>query len=278
MNKRSEIGAKLLLYSKCKDTEQTIATFIITFPKFIQAHINSHRALSRNANSSRATPAKVLRRRIIKDPYLPIEFGKERSGMRGGEEIQGVKLFISKKVWLWSRYIPCVFHFIGEKMGIHKEIINRIIEPWTWTQVILTSTEFSNFIKLRADNAAQPEIQKIAKDIKYLLDNNIPTEINSGDWHIPFIKLEEIAKYDIETLKKIATARCARISYKLYNGTLSNPEKDIELCNKLIKEGHWSPFEHVAQALSKKERIGNFVGFKQYRKFFENENGGDYYM
>jgi len=87
---------------------------------------------------------------------------------------------------------------------------------------------------------------------------------------------DEFGKYDIEILKKISVARCAHISYKLNGGTQSSAEKNVTLCNRLINDGHWSPFEHVAIVLSTTERCGNFLGFKQYRKFFESENGGDY--
>jgi thymidylate synthase ThyX len=76
--------------------------------------------------------------------------------------------------------------------------------------------------------------------------------------------------------KKISAARCARVSYSLFNAKTSDSTSDLRLCEKLSSSGHWSPFEHAAQALAAKERVGNFVGWKQYRKEFENENNGDY--
>jgi hypothetical protein len=52
----------------------------------------------------------------------------------------------------------------------------------------------------------------------------------------------------------------------------------MALCDRLAKyyPRHLSPFEHVAQALPTSERMGNFVGFGQYRKEFKDESGGDY--
>jgi len=276
MEKSYKINAKLLLYSQSSETGQRIATFVLTIPKFIQAQINSHRALSRNANSSRATPAKVLRKRVLYTPYIPIQFSSKKSGMRGGDELSGMRLFLVRKLWLWSRFLPCLFHYLAEKIGLHKEIVNRIIEPWMWTQVVATATEWKNFIKLRTNNNAQPEIQIIAKNIETALDRERPKILKTGEWHLPFIGQDEFGKYDIEILKKISVARCAHISYKLNGGTQSSAEKNVTLCNRLINDGHWSPFEHVAIVLSTTERCGNFLGFKQYRKFFESENGGDY--
>lgn len=270
-----KISVQLLLYSQ-SESGKKIATFVVTMPKFIQAQINSHRMLSRNAASSRAMPSKIIRRRVLKNPFLPIEFSKNQSGMRGGEKFKGIKLFFVKKIWLWSRYIPCFFHYLGEKLKIHKEVLNRIIEPWMFTQVLITATEWGNFLKLRIDNSSQPEIQYIAKEIKKLLDNNNPNILKHSEWHLPFINEEEKMKFSLDELKKISTARCARVSYKLYDGKDSNLLKDVELCEKLISGGHWSPFEHIATPEEHGERISNFIGWKQYRKEFSYEDGTNY--
>lgn len=271
-----KVSAKLLLHSESKNTGKRIATFVVTIPKFIQAHINSHRSLSRNASSSRAMPAKVIRQRVLKSPFIPIEFGKNKPGMRGGEKVTGLSLWFARTSWLWARYIPCFFHWVCEKLNIHKEVLNRLIEPWMFTEVVITATEWGNFIKLRGDNAAQPEIQVIAKEIEMLLKNSKPALLEIGEWHLPFITDQEKKDNKIEDLLKISVARCARISYKLYDGAVSNLEKDISLCNRLIEQGHWSPFEHLATPMNSLERSGNFIGWGQYRKQFENENGGDY--
>lgn len=270
------VSAKILTYSESKSTGKRIATFVVTIPKFIQAHINSHRSLSRNAGSSRAIPAKIIRKRVLENPFIPIEFGKNKPGMRGGEEVTGFSLWFARTSWLWARYIPCYFHWVCEKLNIHKEVINRLIEPWMFTEVVVTATEWQNFIKLRGDNAAQPEIQVIAKDIERLLRDSKPTILEAGEWHLPFINEQEKKDFKIEDLLKISVARCARVSYKLYDGTSSNLEKDVLLCNKLVEQGHWSPFEHVATPINSMGRSGNFVEWNQYRKQFEKENGGDY--
>lgn len=266
----------MLLYSESETTHKRIATFVITIPKFLQAQINSHRALSRNSGSSRAIPAKMIRKRVIENPFIPVEFGHNQPGMRGGKEVSGLPLVFAKQCWLWARFIPCFFHYVGEKLNIHKEVLNRLIEPWMFTEVVLTATEWSNFIKLRSDNAAQPEIQIIAKEIKMLLENEKPQILKTGEWHLPFVAPEEMVKYDLENSQKISAARCARVSYKLYDGSASNIDKDVALCDKLIKDGHWSPFEHIAMATDTLGRSGNFVGWNQYRKEFDNEDGNEY--
>lgn len=271
----NNIEVNLITYSEAVDTQKRLATFVLKIPKFLWGHIISHRALSRNSASSRAIPAKWIRKNVLQNPFLPVYFGENKPGMQSGNALKGVKLWTAKKIWLWSRYVPVFFHYLGEKIGIHKEVVNRLIEPWLMVDIIITATEWSNFISLRANEAAQPEIQYVAEQINNLLNKQFPTKLQTGDWHIPFI-LEKEKDLDIETKKKVSAARCARVSYSLFNGKTSDIDSDLRLCEKLSSSGHWSPFEHVAQALDKKERIGNLIGWKQYRKEFEMESGGDY--
>lgn len=125
-----------------------------------------------------------------------------------------------------------------------------------------------------------------------------PKQLAAGDWHIPFgdnfdekklsdlvLKLNNNIVCDMvgwfenevnELKKKIAVARCARISYFNYEGK-DDYEADVKLCDRLFGNipKHLSPTEHIAMAVNDDIFIGNFRGFKQYRKFFDNENLSD---
>lgn len=271
----NNIKVTLIKYSESTDTQKRLATFVLKIPKFLWGHIISHRTLSRNSASSRAIPAKRIRKYVLNDPFLPVYFGENKAGMQSGKPFTGLRLMLAKRIWLWSRYIPVLFHYLGEKLGMHKEVVNRLIEPWLMVDVIVTATEWSNFISLRLNEAAQPEIRYVAEKINNLLQNQKPNLLHSGDWHLPFI-MENEAALDLEIKKKVSAARCARVSYSLFDGKTSDVESDLRLCEKLSSSGHWSPFEHVAKALDKKKREGNLIGWKQFRKEFENESGGDY--
>ena len=271
----NKISVKLIQYSECEATSKRIATFVLTMPKFIQPHINSHRALSKNSASSRAVPAKKLRAKVLNSPFIPVYFGENKAGMQSGVALKGFRLFVAKRVWLWSRYVPVFLHYIGEKVNLHKEILNRLIEPWIMTEVVLTGTEWSNFLKLRNNEMAQPEIQAVAKQISDIFEKSSPSKLKIGEWHTPFLKDDE-KTLSLDIQKRVCTARCARVSYFLFDGKQSDVDSDIKLCERLLTSGHWSPFEHVAQATASLERSGNFVGWKQYRKEFEQESGGDY--
>lgn len=271
---RNNMKVNLLQYSESV-TGKRLATFTLRIPKFIWGHIISHRVLSRNSASSRAIPAKRIRQSVLRDPHLPIYFGENKPGMQSGKSLTGFKLYLAQKVWLWARYIPVVFHYFGEKIGIHKEVINRMLEPWLMVDIIVTATEWNNFLKLRMNEAAQPEIRYAAEEIDMLLKREVPIKLSVGQWHLPFVSPQE-KKLDIETQKKISAARCARVSYSLFDGSKSDIQSDLKLCERLSSSGHWSPFEHAAMAMDMDTRAGNFIGWKQYRKEFENESGNDY--
>lgn len=127
---------------------------------------------------------------------------------------------------------------------------------------------------------------------------------DSTHWNYPdgkFPTPESVVEDNIMTKVKIATARCARISYNTFEGK-DDYEADIKLHDRLASSGHWSPFEHCARAMSNHEYemwiggntgnynpttstaiiptavkgvCGNFRGFIQYRKLFNNENRTD---
>ena len=127
--------------------------------------------------------------------------------------------------------------------------------------------------------------------MKALYETNKPVQLKAGEWHVPFgdklddnqicslittdnLTLGEFLEAKEEIKRKIAIARCARVSYLNYEGK-DDYAADVKLCDRLFGSvpRHLSPTEHVAQALDSTEFIGNFKGFKQYRKFFADESG-----
>jgi thymidylate synthase ThyX len=184
--------------------------------------------------------------------------------------------------------------------GLHKQICNRVLEPWFNIRVILTGTDFENFFALRAHADAQPEFQVLAYKMLQAYNDSTPKHLKGGEWHIPFgdnMDMEKIfmldehdlahAEFDASKLDggseynqimdaikiKIAIARCARISYFNFEGK-DDYAKDIKICDKLFGSipRHLSPTEHIAQATEDDTYSANFCGFKQYRKIFEDEN------
>ena len=254
-------------------SNQRITSFVCVFPRFILSEFNTHRMLSRNAASSRAIPTKKFLEQIINDPVFPIHWGKNQSGMQAFLELDEEKKQSAKKIWLEARdkMIDSVSKL--QELGLHKQITNRLLEPWFNATVIVTATDYENFFKLRINKNAQPEIFELATLMKKEIDKSIPKKVDIGCWHIPFADKHINNVPEEKNLLKIGVARCARVSYLNFEGVIDY-EKDYALHDQLKNDGHWSPFEHCATPCSESNRTyGNFSGWKQYRKFFKEENG-----
>lgn len=272
-----------------------LTTFELTYPRFVHAELMTHRLFSRNSASSRALPTKKLLEQIKNNPVIPKWWGKNQSGMQAREELKGWRLFLAKRTWLFARRLAIMAAVLMHWLGLHKQIANRVLEPWMFITVIVTSSEYENWFYLRDSEYAQPEIAWVAREMRKLYESNEPDKLLIGDWHLPYVELvdkesplyvdvEELASIlgksarphntaVVDMLIKIATARCARVSYLTHDGK-RDYSKDIELHDKCRDNGHWSAFEHAAECDGESSRHGNFVGWRQYRKSFKNEHAG----
>lgn len=256
-----------------------LTTWELTYPRFVHAELMTHRLFSRNSASSRAIPVETLMRRVQQDPALPVWWGKNQSGMQAREELDLESQSKARDLWLLARdqMLEAVKQL--QEIGLHKQLANRLIEPWMFITVIVSATEFDNWFHLRNHKDAQPEISWVARSMWTQYNERAPRRVAEGTWHLPLVTDEERMSMDESMLKKVSTGRCARVSYLTHEGK-RDLEKDIELHDRLCKgpetgePGHWSPFEHVAQALATPVRSGNFIGWKQYRKEFETEHFG----
>ena len=302
------IEARILLDS-VNPLGNRITTWVLKFPRFILPEFNTHRAFSRNASSSRAIPVKKMLEDVKNNPAMPVFWGKNQSGMQAAEELDDTTPLhlwerngspypdpytttarrAVKDQWLKAR--DAAIYHVEEmvKFGLHKQIANRLLEPWMHITVLATATEHENFFALRAHKDAQPEFQALAYKMLDLYQSNHPTKLKEGEWHIPFgDKIDPIRVYDAvsgscgdfklyqEACIKIATARCARVSYLNFDGK-DDYMADLALTKRLSESGHWSPFEHCAIAQSGEiaRMSGNFRGWEQYRKQFPQENRRD---
>jgi hypothetical protein len=249
-----------------------ITTFILKYPRYIHAEVMTHRCLSKNCSSSRAIPMSKIIKQVISDPVIPLHFGANQKGMAANQELKGWRYWVAKKLWLLSRWPAVGFALAMNKLGLHKQIGNRVLESWCYIHVVLTGTEWSNFYSLRCDkDHAHPDIYNLAEKMLAAQNESWPTE---SKYHLPFITREEKELYYCDLLAqiKISVARCCRVSYLNHDKTSSVKERDFELYDDLLKNGHMSPFEHQAVAFEDRWRIsGNFKGWEQYRKTLKEE-------
>ena len=224
---------------------------------------------SRNSASSRAVPTNRMVERVLQNPAMPVEWGVNKPGMSASETLTPQLAEEAKAEWLRARD-SAVDHVRDlQQLNVHKQVINRIMEPFMWHTVIVTATEWHNFFKLRLAENAQPEIRVAAQHMRAAIDASKPAPIEDGAWHLPLIQEDE-RSLPIEQLKKISAARCARVSYLTHDGK-RDIEKDIELCERLWSDRHLSPFEHVATPSGDRAFHANFRGWRQMRKELEEQ-------
>lgn len=247
-----------------------VTTFVLTYPRFIHSEVMTHRVFSRNAASSRAIPIDKIIEQVRTNPAMPIRWGKNGKGMQDhGRFEDETDIMACELNWRAAAIRAVESAIVLRDAGLHKQIVNRVLEPFVWMTTLVTATEWENFYSLRLHKDAQPEFQHLAHLMlkEYLAHS--PQVKDWGEWHIPFgDKMPEDA--DLATQLKIATARAARISYLTFDRNHS-VDKDIELHDALASSGHWSPFEHACRA-TRAARAGNFQRWEQYRHTFDGEN------
>jgi thymidylate synthase ThyX len=207
-------------------------------------------------------------REIVRDSNVrPIFWGKNQPGMQANSEMENKAS--AKQLWEDAKHNALVLHEHLEKTGVHKQIANRILEPFFPMTTILSSTGkgLENFFSQRCHPDAQPEIRHLAEGMRIAYNASEPKELKANEWHLPFLLEEE---NDFQEYKKLtlSVARCARVSYMNHQKQISIMD-DMFLYDKLLtsKPPHLSPFEHVA--IPKDGNWGNFQGFKQYRQYVE---------
>ncbi|MGI8546728.1 MAG: FAD-dependent thymidylate synthase [Gemmatimonadaceae bacterium] len=247
-----------------------ITTFRLEYPRWIHAEIMTHRVFSRNAASSRAIPIERMIQSVLVNPAEPVEWGTNKPGMQAGAPLGREETIVARAAWQRAAQAAADHARTLLALGVHKQIANRLLEPFAHMTTLVTATEWDNFFSLRAHPDAQPEFQELAYTMLDAYLSSGPADLAPGEWHIPFGDMMPDGLTDEDRLK-IATARCARTSYLTFDGQIV-VEKDIPLHDRLASAGHWSPFEHSACALESDTWSGNFRGFRQYRKQFAGEN------
>lgn len=271
------IEAKIIADS-ISQTNARLTTFQLVYPRMVHAELMTHRVFSRNASSSRAIPVAKIIQQVIDNPAMPVYWGKNQKGMQAREELTGEALEQAKQIWLAARDAAVVEARKLVEIDLHKQIANRILEPWHHIHVVVTATDFDNFFNLRCDPDAQPEIKILAEKMRDLYFANKPIELALGMWHLPYVTQQPIQlPVDDQSLLKASVARCARVSYMTHDNQEPMLEKDIALHDQLLSSKHLSPFEHQATPnLDPSTYSGNLRGWIQYRKTIKNENRTDY--
>ena len=317
---KGNIVAEVICDSIAKENGVRYTTFRLHYHRFIHSEFMTHRLFSRCASSSRAIPVKKITEQAAINPATPIHWGKNQAGMVADEELdaQVPVTFITdegevvehqatkREAWFLAANEMVRYANAFSNAGYHKQIVNRLLEPWQYMNVVVSATEFQNFFWLREDADAQPEIQELARVMHQAYDQSEPQELSHGEWHLPYIKTERIngkmhyytmdgEHITLDHARDVSASACAQVSYR-------NLDTSIEKANKVVerlfkgRKIHGTPAEHQATPMSKTEWqmrmecyeklsaiqsvhnqfenvlfCGNVRGWIQYRKYFKNE-------
>lgn len=261
-----------VLADSVNPSDSRITTVELTYPRCIHSEFMTHRMFARNAASSRAIPVKAMLDRVVYNPFIPIHWGANQKGMQARQELTKANQDACEAEWLSARdrAVDTVRKLID--LNLHKQIANRLLEPWMWITVIATGNQagFENFFKLRCHEDAEPHIQKVAYLLREEYDRSDAKSLSWGEDHLPLTGYPGDTSLSPNELRKVSTARCARVSYLTHDGR-RDVSADIVLHDRLSGAGHWSPFEHVATASPDGDGGNLGKGWQQYRKNFVGE-------
>jgi thymidylate synthase-like protein len=261
---RNNITARVIADS-INSNANRLTTFELEYPRFIHAEFMTHRMLSKNAASSRAIPVPKMIANIQKNPAIPVHWGKNQRGMQANEETNDeIKLIVDgwdvhvnrEDTWLAARDAAIYFARAYEAAGYHKQIVNRIIEPYKMMKVVCTGTEYDNFFWLRCHADAQPDIKELADVMRKAMDHSKPNLLSSTKYHLPYVTpeiLDECAKHSklptpYDLALKVSASCCAQVSYRTMDTEI---DKALRIYNQLVRSQpiHASPFEHQGRPL-----------------------------
>ncbi len=278
MSLNKEPSAKIIadsigLYGGAKSRLTTIQ---LRYPRLVHSEFNTHRVFSRNASSSRAIPVAKMIEQVRNDPAAPYVWTTNKPGMQG--DVVTDPALIAKYDQMWieaaNQAADNAEVLMGE--GLHKQVVNRILEPFQWISVIVTATEWANWFELRNHKDADPTIKRLAEVMLAAMEASEPKHLIAGEWHLPYVSKEEKSALPIATLVKISAARCARVSYLTHDGAFPDVDKDIALYERLVgsRPLHASPIEHQARVINlNNDEIGLNGNFSplwvQHRKLLE---------
>lgn len=282
-----------------------MATMEIEYPRFILAELNTHRMLSKNSASSRAIPVKAMHQHIRDNTAGPVYWGKNQAGMKAKEALDVEDTVEALMIWEQARDSALDYASQLADLDLHKQITNRVTEPWMTMKTVISGTEWANYFWLRDHPDAQPEIALLAHKMHEAYEASTPVPLNPGEWHLPYVTLaryvptgelqyfdSEFNRISLQDAKFVSASCCAQVSYRKSDDTL---EKARKIYAQLIESepAHASPVEHQATPMDVESMCrfepetwepgvshvsansdlwsGNLRGWIQHRKLIANE-------
>jgi len=293
LSKGNQIIGKPILVSSIEYAgEQTVYDLSVASEQhnFVANGIVIHNCLSRNTASSRAIPIDVKCEQLLTNGAYPVYWGKNQSGMQAKEEIDEKNKQSALETWDSAKLLMIEHAKRLQSLGVHKQITNRLLEPFETVKTLVTATSFDNFFNLRCHADAQPEIKALADMMYAEYKKSKPMVIHYGEWHTPYVQrirdnLTDTLHYyvdgvevDKETAIKISCSCSAQVSYRKNDVTIEKV-LIVKRNGNVFLSGNSSAFEHNATPIVIEKSLqgvthfdindvpysGNFANWVQYR-------------
>lgn len=306
--KHMKCEVTVILKSMTEWYPEPLVTLQLRYWRAVHGEFMTHRVFSRNASSSRAIPIGRMVAMTLEDTAGPEHWGKNQSGMQAGDNCDSRvtipkrlhKAFMAWKIdnfdiqedtallnmtttrelaWRFSAYLMAEMSMAYSDAGYHKQIANRLTEPFQYINVVLTSSKWENFLALRDHEKAEPHIRDLAQLVRQKIDEAPAQHLKYGEWHMPYILPDENG-LTLQNRLALSSARCASVSYKTVDGLPMTQNRALDLYAKLVSDDpiHASPMEHQASVGSSMDSTreptmqGNLgLPWRQHRKFLEQD-------
>jgi thymidylate synthase ThyX len=261
---KGNISVTIIAHSKSAVDGKEIITYELEYHRYIHSELMTHRTFSRNAASSRAIPVSKMIGLVRTSPATPIHWGKNQAGMQATNEVDNCAKLFSNRCWEEAAHEASINASNMADNGVHKQITNRLLEPFQMIKVVVTATEWDNFFWLRFHNAAQPEIQELARCMLVAKKRSVAEVLQVGEWHTPYYRNgywkssfdNGVVHSDtdascvlLEEALKISASCSAQVSYRKTDDSLEKADKVWQMLTT-DERLHSSPTEHQATPMS----------------------------
>ena len=184
---KTQIHAEIVGHSLSPQEDELISV-LCTFPRIILAEVNTHRMLSKNTSSSRAIPFNKMVEAVQSNPFIPIAWQKEHTGMQGYEYLvdeEDIEYAIGTWLHQKDRAIEDA-KILNSGANVTKQLCNRLLEPFMWTTMLITGSRegWDNFFNLRCPQYKihQGTYKSKKEALKYGLSNGELKNWSDLDW------------------------------------------------------------------------------------------------
>lgn len=270
------VTAKVLCHS-ISEAGIELISYEIQYPRMILAELNTHGMLCKNSSSSRAIPFAKMQEQLT---ARPVRFGQANPGMQDkGLDYDALVMldeqweydvpYTSTVAWEKAKQSALGFSRAFHDAGYHKQVYNRLTEPFQMMKTVLSGTELANFNWLRNHGAADPTIEELARCMYEAKGQSEPELLKTGEYHLPYVTisrrhdgkrvyLEVDSEHGADELStedaiKMSCARTAAVSFRNCDYGL---EKCLEVYERLIGDDrkHASAMQHAATPMKEPHR------------------------